>query len=90
MKLSSILVLIALSAIAHGNMFAAAARGLYQPIILSIGAVFATIDQKKIEPIFNDSEKEVKKVENPWSWDGYFDRNMNKKKWDDPKVRVDP
>ena len=55
-------------------MFAAAARGLYQPIILSIGAMFAAIDQK-VEPILKES---------PWDWDGYFDRDGNKKKWDDP------
>ena len=46
MKLSSVLVLLALSAIAEGNMFAAAARGLYQPIILSIGAVFVALNEK--------------------------------------------
>ena len=75
MKISKILVLSALSAIVECNMFAAAARGLYQPVILSIGAMLAAIDQK-VEPILNESF---------WEWDGYFDKNMKKKKWDDPK-----
>ena len=42
MKNLEIFVLIALSAIAKGNLFAAA-RGLAQPIILSIGTVFASL-----------------------------------------------
>ena len=63
MKISKILVLLALSAIVEGNILAAA-RGLYQPIILSIGAIFAAIDQK-VEPIL--------KEQSVWEWDGYFD-----------------
>ena len=42
MKNLEIFVLIALSAIAKGNLFAAA-RGLAQPIILSIGTIFASL-----------------------------------------------
>ena len=45
MKIESIFVLFALSAIAEGQ-FAAAARGLYQPVILSVGAAFAFFSDK--------------------------------------------
>ena len=40
-----IFVLFAMSAIAEG-MWAAAARGLYQPILLSVGTVFAAFNSK--------------------------------------------
>ena len=55
MKVSDILILIALKQSVAGAFFAAAARGLYQPIILSIGAVFATLNQNE-QPnfLYND------------------------------------
>ena len=46
MKVSDIVVLLALSAIAEAQ-WAAAARNLYQPIILSLGAVFTTFQSKE-------------------------------------------
>ena len=45
MKIESILVLFTLSAIAEGQL-SAAARGLYQPVILSVGAAFAFFSDK--------------------------------------------
>ena len=56
MKIESIFVLFALSAIAEGQ-FAAAARGLYQPVLLSVGAAFA---------FFSDKSKEDDQKWNPW------------------------
>ena len=47
MKVSDILILIALKQSVAGAIFAAAARGLYQPIILSIGAVFASFNRNE-------------------------------------------
>ena len=46
MNAKKVIVLLALSTIVEGAMWAAAARGLYQPIILSVGALFAAIDQQ--------------------------------------------
>ena len=43
--ISGILVLFVLSAIAEGQL-AVAARGLYQPIILSLGAAIAFLNDK--------------------------------------------
>ena len=45
MKISSIFVLFILSAIAKAN-WAAAARGIYQPVILSVGTAFAFMNGK--------------------------------------------
>ena len=45
MKISDIIVLFALNAIAEGQ-WAAAARGIYQPIALSFGALFTVINSK--------------------------------------------
>ena len=45
MKISGILILFALSAIVEGQ-WAAAARGFYQPLILSFGAAFAFMNDK--------------------------------------------
>ena len=39
-----------MSAIVEGAFWAAAARGLYQPIILSFGTIFATIGLEKTQP----------------------------------------
>ena len=46
MKIPAICVLSTLSAIAEGNLLAAAARGLYAPVGLSIGAMIAFVDRK--------------------------------------------
>ena len=48
-----IFALFALSAIVEGQ-WAAAARGLYQPVILSIGAVFTAFNVKKKTKIIGE------------------------------------
>ena len=53
MKISDIFVLFALNAIAEGQ-WAAAGRGLYQPIALSIGAIFTVINSKSESEDGND------------------------------------
>ena len=55
MKLSGILVLFALIATVEGQ-WAAAARGLYQPILLSVGTVFTVINS------INKDESEDKSI----------------------------
>ena len=50
MKIAGIFILFELSAIVMGAFWAAAARGIYQPIILSVGTIFAAIGLDK-QPI---------------------------------------
>ena len=52
MKILDIVVLLALSAIAEGQ-WAAAARGIYQPIVLSVGTVFAAMNIKSQDDSFS-------------------------------------
>ena len=48
LKITTILVLFLLSAIAYGQ-WAAAARNLYQPVLLSFGAAFSFISSENTE-----------------------------------------
>ena len=71
MKVLSILIIFALSAIAYGQ-FAAAARGLYQPVILSIGTVLTAMnsvssddgDSRSMKELLTDTFGHVLKIEN--------------------------
>ena len=56
MKISDIVVLFSLSAITEGQ-WAVAARGLYQPIVLSVGTLFAAMNIKDKEDSFDFEEK---------------------------------
>ena len=47
MKIAGIFILFELSAIVVNAFWAAAARGIYQPIILSVGTIFAAIGLDK-------------------------------------------
>ena len=71
MQIQVIFVLFAMSAFTEGQ-WAAAARGLAQPIILSIGTVFTALK-------FSDNK--LKEGEDPFSFDGYFDSKGNKVPW---------
>ena len=78
MQISGILVLFALSAIAEAQ-WAAAARNLYQPVILSVGTAFAFMNGKVntdgltvggwMADKFTFSNEEVKKYPEDSTWD---------------------
>ena len=70
MQISGILILFALSLIVEGQ-WAAVAKDLYKPIILSVGTVFAAINSSSmrdyfvfknamVNPFFKDEDKEAK------------------------------
>ena len=65
MKIAFIFVLFALSAIAQGQ-WAAAARGIYQPILLSFGAAFSFMASDKVDA---DSSR----------WSEWITNNFSKK-----------
>ena len=67
MKIIGIFVLCALAEIVAGNLWAAAARGLYKPIALSIGTVFTAIKMSDDQPMFEGTD-----------WKRFFEKKYDK------------
>ena len=78
MKIFGIFVLFELNSIIAGAFWAGAARNIYQPVILSLGTIFAAIslDKKPIQDIahYNWNE-EVKKLLKNKPWEKYETEN---------------
>ena len=74
MKLLTIVAFYQICAIVKGAFWAAAARSVYQPIILSIGTMFATIglDTQSIRDLSllnnEESTKDTQKVDIKKNW----------------------
>ena len=80
MKISDIFVLLALSAIAEAQ-WAVAARGLYQPVILSIGAIFTAINsmsksENEVDFVDSDSDRKARTLR-----DKLYNNPVNNGEW---------
>ena len=62
----------ALIKIVEGNFWAAAARGIYQPIVLSIGTVFTALKLK-------DNDEQPMFKAGGFNWNEWFNKEKEKK-----------